>query len=232
MMHLTERLRLMADLVEEGHSVADIGTDHGLLPMYLYENKISPKVIMCDISEPSLNKARTLAADFSDSENILFRAGDGLEVLDFKEVDEVIIAGMGGILISEIIGNNIEKSRSFGKFILQPRNNEALLRHYLTVNGFCIDGSALVREGRRICEVIVAEPGSAADLSYVRKVDDPFWEMPGEYIMTDDALVSEYAKMRIGKCERILKGLEAGRKQCEADFAKYKEKINYFQGFI
>lgn len=231
MIKLTDRLQFMADFVEKGHSVADIGTDHGLLPMYLYEQGISPKVIMCDISEPSLSKARQLAGAFA-GENVLFRAGDGISVLRAGEVDDVIIAGMGGILISDIITCDLEKARGFKKFILQPRNKEALLRYNLEKSGFLVEGNALVREGKRICEVIVATPGDSEVQRTLGNSDDPTYEMPGEYVNTSQEIVAEFVHVKTVKYEKILEGLKGSSEpDCNA-IDRCLKRIDFFRRFL
>ena len=136
--------------------MADIGTDHGFLPLYLWEKGISPKVIMCDISEPSLAKAKGAAGSYQFGSELSFRAGDGLRVLDSGEVDDIVIAGMGGLLIVDILSDDMNKTMSFKKYIFQPRNNSGRLRYWLVSHGFDITRNQLVREGKFICEVITA----------------------------------------------------------------------------
>ena len=152
-MKLSDRLELIADCIKAGETMADIGTDHGFLPLYLLKKGISPKVIMTDISPYSLDKARK---NFEDEKGTVlpssfhpeFRVGDGLKVLEPAEVDAVVMAGIGGKLMIEILEEDAAKSHSFGKFILQPRKHPGELRHYLYHNGFMIEEERLVREGK------------------------------------------------------------------------------------
>lgn len=160
MMNLSDRLQKIADNISRGETMADIGTDHGFLPIYLFERKISPKVIMADISGPSLEKARRNFAmlQYTDTERVFFREGGGLSVLEPSEVDDIVIAGMGGKLIIEIMAADICHTCSFKKFILQPRIGQGHLRKWLLENGFAIIDEALVREGKYIPEIITALP--------------------------------------------------------------------------
>ena len=110
---LTERLAAIADEIEKGESVADIGTDHGYLPMYLTKEEISPKVIMADISKGSLNKARRNCRELMPEVKFDFRNGNGLRVIKKGEVDVIVIAGMGGNLICDyrrLISCTVSKS--------------------------------------------------------------------------------------------------------------------------
>lgn len=171
MIKLTDRLQTLADQIKQNETMADIGTDHGFLPIFLWENKISPKVIMADVSSGSLDKARCNCADLYPDEEFDLRLGNGIQVLDKGEVDAVVIAGMGGKLIAQILGEDTEKTKSFKKLVLQPRNGQGKLRCWLVENDFSIIRESLVREGKYICEVITAVPGKVDDnLSYV--IDD------------------------------------------------------------
>ena len=110
---LSDRLQLIADQITKGETMADIGTDHGFLPINLWETGICSKVIMTDISEPSLRKAKGYAGAYQFGSDMDFRVGNGLQVLDKGEVDTVVIAGMGGILMTEILGEDLDKSRGY-----------------------------------------------------------------------------------------------------------------------
>ena len=133
MIKLSERLECIANRIDKGETVADIGTDHGYLPIYLWENKISPKVIMADISKGSLQKAKDNCKLSQPDFDFDCRLGDGLEVLKPHEVDTVVMAGMGALLIIEMLEWDIIKTRTYKKFILQPRNNLGELVKWLKV---------------------------------------------------------------------------------------------------
>ena len=103
-MRLSKRIYALADSVNQGDSVADIGTDHGYVPMLLMRDGKSPRVIMSDISEGSLAKAREtfkLAKLMDKVDASDFRIGDGLETVRKGEVDEIIIGGLGGHTIAQ-----------------------------------------------------------------------------------------------------------------------------------
>ena len=148
MVKLSDRLQVLADQIGNKETMADIGTDHGFLPVYLWERGISPKVIFTDVSAGSLEKSRVNAKMLYPEEPFDFRLGNGLEVLSAGEVDDVVIAGMGGILMTRILGKDLEKTKSFSKLILQPRSGQGVLRHWLLQNGFVIEKESLVREGK------------------------------------------------------------------------------------
>ncbi len=161
MIKLSDRLQIIADKIEEKETMADIGTDHGFLPIYLKLSGKCPKVIMADVSRPSLGKAEANAAMYApDEKNMHFRAGDGLAVLEKGEADAVVIAGMGGKLIRDIMAADMEVTCSVKKFIMQPRIGQGHLRKWLVENGFKIVAEDVVIEGDYIPEIITAiSPG-------------------------------------------------------------------------
>jgi tRNA (adenine22-N1)-methyltransferase len=152
----------MANYIKTGERVADIGTDHALLPVYLVRNGISPFVIATDVAEGPYIVARErigkLMDGSPDADKIELRRGDGLDALGPGEVDAVVIAGMGGELIASIITRDLAKGRSFGKYILQPRTKSDRLRASLAENGFIIMEESEALEKGRMCEVLLVRP--------------------------------------------------------------------------
>ena len=144
-MKLSNRLQTIADFVKKGAVVADIGTDHAHIPIYLIKNNIISRAYACDINTGPLEKAEE-NINYYGVKNIELRLSNGLEKLKTDEADTVIIAGMGGELITDIL----ERGRRFfdteRKFILSPHTKIDEVRKYLLSNGFeitkedmCID---------------------------------------------------------------------------------------------
>ena len=233
---LTDRLQMIADEITKGETMADIGTDHGFLPLYLWENGISPSVIMCDVSEPSLAKAKAAAGAYQFGHELDFRAGDGLTVLSAGEVDAVVIAGMGGLLIRDILSRDLVKTRSFGKFILQPRNNSGLLRYWLVSHNFEIVKNQLVREGKFICEIITVKPPKSAEIAVLTPSEplpaagEACWELPEDLFVSQPDLAAEYAGVKLGIEQKKLDGILRSCNVLESDIHIVKNRIKYFKG--
>lgn len=159
-MELSPRLQCMADQIAPGERTADIGTDHGYLPLYLYQSGRSPYVIMGDLSKGSLDKARETfsQAGLSACDTIHFRQGDGLEILEDGEVDTVVIAGVGALLMEQLLDWDRGKVSTYRKLILQPRNKTCLLRMWLQEAGFAIENERFVMEGKHLCEILTVVP--------------------------------------------------------------------------
>ena len=100
---LDERLKTVAALVRPGSRVADIGTDHGYLPVYLVKEGICPRAIAADLRSGPLESARRHVTAAGLSDRIDLRLGDGLTPIEPQEVDDMIIAGMGGETIAGIL---------------------------------------------------------------------------------------------------------------------------------
>lgn len=235
---LTDRLQLIADQIETGETMADIGTDHGFLPLYLWDKGISPSVIMCDISEPSLAKAKAAAGAYQFGNELDFRAGDGLKVLKKGEVHAVVIAGMGGLLIRDILSDDFEKTCSFRKFVFQPRNNAGQLRYWLVNKGFFIRSNLLVREGKFICEIITAIPPKSAENSIqadtegIPEQTSAYWDFPDDMIGGNPELAREYALVKLGIEEKIRRGILKSCNINDADIMNVEKRIEYYERVI
>lgn len=158
-MKLSHRLETILKLIPQNTIVADIGTDHGYIPRELIENKICKFVIATDISEPSLEKTKQIVENEKLDKKIDTRLGDGLSPIKEFEVDIILIAGMGGILISDILNAAKEKLDTYETYILQAMVGAKELRKYLLNNGFKIIDEELAKEDDKIYEIIVAQRG-------------------------------------------------------------------------
>jgi len=212
---LTARLQKIADQVTAGHSVADIGTDHGYIPIYLLKNKISPFAIAGDINESPLKCAEDNIADNNLLDSIETRLGSGLSILKPKEVDTAIIAGMGGLLISELLDNSKEIAQNLKTLILQPMQARPELRKYLVSNNFVIEKDILVKEDRHIYEIIVAKPGE-------QEVSDPIYYEIGFHINSNPKpLAIEFIDRKIKITKEIIQNISENAS--ESSIKKLKE---------
>lgn len=146
MVSLSKRLNAVASLVKSGSSVADVGTDHGYIPVYLVENKISPFVVAMDINKKPLASCKALVKEEGLEDVIQTRLSNGLEKLDKGECDTVIIAGMGAELIVDILSNCDFVNELH--LILQPMTHPEIARKYLYDNGFEINNDFIVTDGK------------------------------------------------------------------------------------
>lgn len=230
-MKLTPRLKKIADRIYRGESVADIGTDHAFLPLYLWEAGISPKVIMSDVSEGSLAKAGENCQKLHPDTEFDLRLGSGIEVLEKGEVSVVVMAGMGGILMTELLGADVEKARSFSKLIFQPRKDVGKLRFWLFDNGFRITDEALVREGKYICEIISAVPGEIAVTRQLNG-DDIEYEFPHSLPDYNDELLTEYLTVKKNLEKAILSNMSKGKYTTAKELRHQQYRIDYIESLL
>lgn len=156
---MTPRLLTVAQMAKGSDSVADIGTDHAYVPVYLILNSMAKRAIAMDINKGPLMRANENIERFSLSDSIKTRLSDGLKELKNNEADTVIIAGMGGVLINSIIDCDKDRLNSVKRYILQPMTAIEETRKYLEHNGFRIVNEKLAKEDNKIYTVICAEHG-------------------------------------------------------------------------
>ena len=156
MKSLSLRLETIASLVPNGARVCDIGTDHGYLSIYLKNNNIAKSVIATDLNQKPLLSAQKNINE-SGVLGIELRLGGGLSPINPNEVDTVIIAGMGGEVISNILNDCDWIKDSNLTLILQPTTSADTLRRFLCGNGFEINSETPVSENRKLYSVMVAK---------------------------------------------------------------------------
>lgn len=145
-MQLSQRLSSVASMVTAGNCLADVGTDHGYVPIYLYERNIIPRAIAMDVNKGPLERAALHIAESGMKEAIETRLSDGLTALKPGEADSVVIAGMGGPLIIRILSAHPEITESLKELILQPQSEISEVRMWLYEQGYEIVEEHMVFE--------------------------------------------------------------------------------------
>ncbi len=154
---LDQRLLACADFVRSGTRVADVGTDHAYLPTYLVQSGKTTLAYACDINENPLLSAKETIQKYGVQKQIKLRLCNGLEKINKDEVDDIVIAGMGGELIIEILSAcDYIKSENL-RLILQPMSKAHLLRRFLCENGFEILDETACASNNKIYTVLCCE---------------------------------------------------------------------------
>ncbi len=154
MIHLDKRLAMVASMVRRGSRVADIGTDHAYLPVYLVQMGICPQGVAADIRSGPLESARRTVTQAGLVEKIDLRLGDGLIPIVADEVDDIVIAGMGGETVADILSAAEWIKDKRLRLVLQPMTRAEELRRWLLTNGFSIAEERLVQDGHRLYPVM------------------------------------------------------------------------------
>ena len=155
-MILTKRLSLIASMVDRGAVVADIGTDHAHLPIYLVNNNVCPSALACDIKESPLETGRQNIVLCHLEDKIQTRLSDGLSNIKSNEADTFTIAGMGGDMIIHILSSCPYIFDDKYTLILQPMTKYPTLMGWLFDNGFEILRQECIHEGKHCYTVIKA----------------------------------------------------------------------------
>lgn len=156
MVKLSNRLRMIAERVPAGSKLADIGSDHALLPAYLVQQGIVPCAIAGEVNPGPLEAAKNQVKEAGLTGQIEVRLGDGLQVLSPEEVDAVTIAGMGGSLIVSILDAGKEKLSNVSTLILQPNVAEDKVRAWLDAEGWFLVEETILEEDGKIYEILTA----------------------------------------------------------------------------
>ena len=219
-MNLTPRLKAVADLAGKSTSLADIGTDHAYIPIYLMQKGMISKAIAADINTGPLERADKNIRNAGLSDRITLRQSDGLDNITDNEAETVVIAGMGG----EIISHMLEKPKPAGikKMILQPMTDIPLVRRALHENGMIITAERLAAEKDKMYTVILCEYGTGQYF-----LDEDYLVSP---FIKDDPLFSEYIGKQLTICKNNLeKTKNAENKEFSAQF---EYLISIYQQFI
>lgn len=158
MLKLSKRLQKIADYVSMGARVADIGSDHAMLPVYLLQSNRCPSAIAGELNRGPFEAAKKQSADAGLTSRLTVRQGDGLNVLMPGEADTVTIAGMGGSLMSDILeaGFIAGKLEGVTELVLQPNVGEEVVRQWLLKHHWFLKAESILEEDGKIYEVLHA----------------------------------------------------------------------------
>ncbi len=225
---LQPRLRCIADCVPRGARLADVGTDHGYLPVWLLLNGRIEHAVASDINAAPLEHARRTAREYGVETRIDFRLCAGLDGFSPCEVDTVVIAGMGGETMIAILRAAPWLVQSNTALLLQPMTKAELLRPWLVENGFCIVSERLVRDKGVIYAVMTVQAGRSAPLDAAET-----WCGVG---LRNDPLYARYALDRAEKLERAATGLRRSKtperaliESFEADAAALRKRVKEWE---
>ena len=215
---LDSRLSCAASFVRDGAVVADIGTDHAYIPIYLLERGIARFAIASDINRGPLERARKNASEYGLADKMRFTLANGLEGIEPERegVTDIVICGMGGELIASIIGASEYTKKDGVKLILQPMSCAAELREFLAKNGYRIADEQLCRAAGKIYTCILAEYDGV-----VREYGELSLMLGEHNIARGGKLFCDYAQTFKTKLEVKIKGLISG----ERDASHEKELL-------
>lgn len=198
-MNIGKRLETIGRHIPQGCVLADIGTDHAYLPVWLLQQQKIQAAIAGDIAEGPCQAARNTVAMHGLREKVKVRCGNGLKVLNENEADCIAIAGMGGSTMIEILAADIQLAQKAKVLVLQPMAGAPALRRWLCANGWYIDAEDLAEEGGHLYEIIVAVRGKAPAYTDVEYEVGPCLLRSGHILLPKQLqkLCSGYKKMLV-----------------------------------
>ena len=146
MIKISKRLESIASLIDNNNSIIDIGCDHGLLDIYLIENKKNINILATEINKNALNNAKNNIKKYKLENIIKLQESDGLKNIDTTNYNTIIIAGMGSHTIVGILKQSIKKLKNIDNLILQSNNDNYFLRKKVLKLGFYIEKEILIKE--------------------------------------------------------------------------------------
>ncbi len=222
-MEISYRLNKITEKVTNDN-IADIGTDHAYIPIFLYKNNKIKNAIACDISKGSLQKAKDNINKYNLNDIIKTRLGNGLEKITLEDkVDTIIIAGMGGMLMLDILKKGSLIASNAKELILQPQKDIDKVRQYLIENNFKIIDDEILKDDNKYYTIIKAINGNEA-IPYTKE----------EYIFgrfeinNKCQILKEYIEEQLYKMEIVLKNIKNSNAksrilELENDIEIYKE---------
>ena len=215
-MELTARLQSVASQVPQGARLADIGTDHAYLPVWLLLRGQISSAIAADLRQGPLSRARETAQLYGVSGQISFRLCDGLSAISPDEVDTIAIAGMGGETIVAILAA-APWTKEDKLLLLQPMTSFPDLRLWLQRNGYTIEKESISREGKRLYSCLRVRAGEMPPLS-------PAELWAGR--QSSDPLRGELLAAMTAKLERALRGNQAASVPNAAEIESLRQALD------
>lgn len=220
MITLTQRLKKAAELIGETKVLADVGCDHGYLPIYLLKKGKIEFAYACDIREGPLMTAKKNIAHYGLSDKTELIKSDGLKELKDKKADVISICGMGGRMAAKILSESEDYTKSADAVVVQPMTEIYIFRKFLCENGYIIEKEVLAKENSRFYNIMRAKRGE-------EEKKDLFSLYFGK-ISEDEPLRREYFENHLRIMSGILEAKRGKEDVNELEFLtkKLKETIN------
>jgi len=236
-LQLSNRLQFIANLISGNVLFADIGSDHAYLPCYVCLQDPHAQSIAGEVAKGPYERALQTVAKYDLHERIDVRLGNGLDIIQTDDrIEEIVIAGMGGTLISTILDNGKEKLQKVNRLIIQPNNNELRVRETFLKLGFLLTDEYILEENNLIYEILVAEKKEVSS-----KKKDPYdINTKEKQLLFGPILYKEKSSVFIKKWQQERKKLEKTIQQMKRSedqtvqmkIKSFEERINWIEEVI
>lgn len=200
-MELSNRLKAISDCVKNDAVIADIGTDHGYIPIYLAKEGRIKYALACDVNKGPLHKAKSNINHYGVEDVVETRLSDGLEKLKKNEVDTVIIAGMGGLLIEKIMDKGRDVLATIDELIVSPHSDVDIVRRKLHILGYKILEEKLIQDEGKYYTIIHAAHGVD------KKYDTIHYKYGKLLIESQSPLLKNMLENKVQKYQEVMRQL-------------------------
>lgn len=216
---MSRRMQKLASLVTEGNRLADVGTDHGYIPIALVQAGKIPSAIAMDVNRGPLARAEAHIREAGLATYIETRLSDGLRELGAEDADTVLIAGMGGMLILRILTEGIPHLSGVEELILQPQSDVYRVRDWLRKHGYRVETEELVEEDGKYYPMMRAVRGQE------RRMEQAELYYGKAEVQRSPEVLRSYLETKLQEGQRILLKLEANGKEDTARAQEIKESM-------
>lgn len=226
-MQLSKRMQAVANLITKTEALADVGTDHGYIPIYAVEENIVKRAIAMDINRGPIERAKSHIAEHGLEAYIETRCCDGVAGLKTGEVQSVVIAGMGGGLMQKIMADGQEVLKSVSEVILQPQSEIERFRYYLAEHGWKIEKEDMVFEDGKYYPMMRVVHGNMT-------IENVLYAKYGIYILEErHPVLKAFLEKEIDTSDAILQRLyENGRTQEDDRVKEIKEEMQHMKAAL
>ncbi len=228
---ISRRLQSVAAFVQKGKTLADVGCDHGYIPIYLLQKKKIEKAIAMDINQGPLMRAKEHIEEWGLENYIDTRLSDGVGALKPKEAQSVVIAGMGGPLMEKILTEGEEVLKTATELVLQPQSEIGHFRKFLSENGYEITHEEMILEDGKYYPIMrvvhgKTEEQTEAEYLYGKKL-----------LQNRNPVLKEFLDREQAKAEELLERLKNSQtasaktriSQLEKEWKDRKEALAYYE---
>lgn len=220
MMQLSKRMLAVAGLVTPGLRLADVGTDHGYIPLWLTERGMIPGAIAMDINRGPLERAKENIRVHGLEGKIETRLSDGVIALMPGEAESVVIAGMGGGLVMKILEDGVEVLRTVSELVLQPQSDIEKVRRFLKEKGYRITEERMILEDGKFYPMMHVVHGDMGELSDIEFLYGPC------LLREKDACLGLYLEKERQTLENVREGLQkSGTPRAAARLQEVEEEL-------
>lgn len=222
-MDLSLRLATIVKHMDSCESIADIGTDHGYIPIYAVKQGIVKNAVASDINKGPIEKAKINVSLEGLKDRIQCKLGGGLSTLVKGQVEAIVIAGMGGNLTRDILLADIEKVKLYKYLILQPAQNPEILREFLYNGNFEVIDEDICFEDDKYYELFKVRYSNTK--AAMAQSEDIFYEISPIMLKKQNPITKEFILSKISKYENILQYIKDDTSSATARKAELEKKI-------